>query len=100
MKKSAAVSAAIAEIDQKIETLQAARQVLMSMNGAVEVKTAAPKKNSGWGGARNLSAAARKKIAAAQKKRWADYHRLKKAAAKKTQSRPGRSPAKVLTAAG
>jgi hypothetical protein len=38
---------------------------------------AAAPKAAGTGKRRAMSAAARKRIAAAQKKRWAEYHRLK-----------------------
>ena len=38
---------------------------------------AAPKAAAVPGKKRSMSAAARKRIAAAQKKRWAEYHRLK-----------------------
>lgn len=38
---------------------------------------AAPKSASGPGKRRHMSAAARKRIATAQRKRWAEYHRLK-----------------------
>ena len=37
---------------------------------------AAPKATAAPGRKRQMSAAARKRIAAAQKKRWAEYHRL------------------------
>jgi hypothetical protein len=43
---------------------------------------AAATKNAGSGRKREMSAAARKRIAAAQKKRWAEYHRLKESQAK------------------
>jgi hypothetical protein len=39
--------------------------------------SAAPKAAATPGKKRSMSAAARKRIAAAQKKRWAEYHRLK-----------------------
>jgi hypothetical protein len=38
---------------------------------------AAPKSASGPGKKRQMSAAARKRIATAQRKRWAEYHRLR-----------------------
>ena len=43
--------------------------------------TAAPKAPGAPGKKRQMSAAARKRIAAAQKKRWAEYHRLKEGTA-------------------
>jgi hypothetical protein len=39
--------------------------------------SAAPKAAAGHGKKRSMSAAARKRIAAAQKKRWAEYHKQK-----------------------
>jgi len=61
------------QIDAKIAEI---RQELGGTS-KVAAKSAAPGKK------RQMSAAARKRIAAAQKKRWAEYHKLKDSQAKK-----------------
>ena len=71
-----------AEIDKKIANLNQLKVTVAELwdmfpvkNGATRTRKAGRPKTK-----RNLSAAARASISAAQKARWAKYHRAKKAA--------------------
>jgi len=52
-------------------------EIHREMSGKSSPAAAAPKAVPASGKKRTMSSAARKRIAAAQKKRWAEYHRLK-----------------------
>jgi hypothetical protein len=65
------------QLDLIVAKMTDLRQQLGGKSPAAAPKSAAPGKK------RSMSAAARKRIAAAQKKRWAEYHRLKDSQAKK-----------------
>lgn len=75
----AIVNSIVAELDGHIQTLQAAKAAILgSTNGKQNVRsliTAAPKK-------RKMSAAARKRIGDATRKRWAAQKKEAKAATK------------------
>ena len=56
-------------------------EIRLEISGKAPAAAAAPKAVAAPGKKRSMSAAARKRIAAAQKKRWAEYHRLKEGTA-------------------
>ncbi len=62
------------QADQLAEKIADIRRQL---GGKTSAATSSPKTAAVPGKKRSMSAAARKRIAAAQKKRWAEYHRLK-----------------------
>lgn len=64
----------VAELDAEIERLQRARDALSGLGGNGR------RGRGRRGGKRNLSPAARRRIAAAQKARWAKWKRTHKAA--------------------
>jgi hypothetical protein len=66
----------VREIDDEIIRLQEARK-LLSGSTAVHLPTALRAGAIKPGGKRNLSPAARKRIADAQKRRWAKHHAAK-----------------------
>jgi superfamily I DNA and RNA helicase len=62
------------EIDREIASLNQARALLSSLDGSTRLKAV-----SSSGSKRVISAAARRKMARAQKARWAKYRASKKA---------------------
>ena len=62
------------EIDKEIASLNQARALLSRLNGSTRLKAV-----SSSGSKRVVSAAARRKMARAQKARWAKYRASKKA---------------------
>ena len=86
------ISSIIDAIDSEIARLQQARAVLAQSNGTVSsvTKRSAPGKRRS--GKRTLSPEARKRIAEAQKKRWAAVRKQKAEVSKTTAKKTG--PAK------
>ncbi len=70
----------VQEIDKEIFRLQEARK-LLSGSASVNLSTALKAGTVKVPGKRNLSPAARKRIADAQKRRWAKHHAAKSKAA-------------------
>jgi len=62
--------------------------------------TAPTQATAGTKGKRDMSAAARKRIAAAQKKRWADYHKQQEIASAPVLQPIAEKPKRVLSAKG
>lgn len=79
---------------QKIE--QKIADIRRQLNGASS-RLAGPIASNGLRTSRNMSAAARRRIAAAQKKRWAEYHKAHGSAVAK---HPATRPKRTLSAAG
>jgi hypothetical protein len=71
-EKEAEMDGIIKAIDQEIKRLQQVRKLLVQPNRTYVDKSVAPKPS---GKRRKLSAAARAKIAAAQRRRWAKQKR-------------------------
>jgi hypothetical protein len=67
-------TAELQKIEEKITAIQ------MHLRGGAKIPVAAPAASDGSGPKRRLSLAARKRIAAAQKKRWRKFHAEQKSA--------------------
>lgn len=72
----ALLEAALIGYQHQLDQIQAKMADLRQELGG-KLPAAEPKSANVSGRKRHMSAAARKRIAAAQKKRWAEYHRLK-----------------------
>lgn len=68
------ITTAIRTLDAKIELLTAARQALVALSEIAPD----PVEHSTQSGKRHLSAKARRRIARAQKARWAKWHKAQK----------------------
>ena len=75
----ALLEAALIGYQHQLDQIEAKMADLRRQLGGKAPASAAKAPVTGSGKKREMSAAARKRIAAAQKKRWAEYHRLKEA---------------------
>jgi hypothetical protein len=81
------VKSVIRAIDQKIQTLNEAKRILLEVAQTPGKIGRPPKVPADPPGNRRLSPAARKRIAAAQKKRWANYRATTKSNGEDTTAR-------------
>ena len=89
------LEAALAGLEQKRAEIERKMNELREMVGGTGAKQARGAKTASGTRKRTLSPAARRRIAAAQKKRWAEFRRARKAAQQGSRPRAGARTART-----